>query len=140
MSKKLLVCLFIFLLVAAGIVFIYKGREPSVTQPESLVVLGVEGETVVAEEGGIIRMIKEGFQPATLAIKNGETVTWINQDNRDRWPASDIHPIHSIYPEFDPLEPISPGESWSFTFLRVGTWGFHDHLDADKFGEIEVVE
>ena len=76
-----------------------------------------------------------GWNPSAITVKKGETVTWINEDpNGAHWPASSPHPAHTDYPEFDPKAPIAPGQSWSFKFDRVGTWHYHDHLNASTYG------
>lgn len=81
-----------------------------------------------------------GFQPDTITIKKGDTVLFNSTAKNFYWPASDIHPTHGIYPEFDPKRPIAPDETWSFKFDRVGTWRFHDHLQANITGAITVTE
>lgn len=53
------------------------------------------------------------------------------------WVASDPHPIHTDLPGFDPRK---VQESFSFTFDRVGEWGFHNHLRPSDTGTIIVVE
>ncbi len=85
-----------------------------------------------------IKMVKNGFVPPSLQIKTADTINFINQDKIDRWPASNIHPTHSIYPEFDPQKAIKPGESWQLKFDRAGTFKFHDHLSPSLGGAITV--
>ena len=85
-------------------------------------------------------MTSAGFEPSEIEIKNGETVLFENTDTRDRWPASNIHPTHGIYPEFDPKKLIKPGESWEFKFDKPGQWKFHDHIIPEFIGEINVVD
>lgn len=75
-----------------------------------------------------VLMLADGFRPLNLSVKKGQKVTFINQDSEDHWPASNPHPTHQIYAEFDPKKPINSGSSWQFTFDKVGTWGYHDHL------------
>ena len=87
-----------------------------------------------------VLMKKDSFDPETITIKKGTTVEFKNVDTLDKWPASNIHPTHTIYPEFDPLQPINPGSSWSFTFNKVGKWSDHDHLDPSIRGTIIVTE
>src|SRR6187549_3785432 len=65
-----------------------------------------------------ISFSSEGFIPAELSIRKGQTVIFLNNSNTQVWPASDPHPTHSIYPQFDPQQPIDPGQSWQFTFER----------------------
>ena len=100
----------------------------------------------------IIIFTDSGFSPNLLTIKLGETVTFKNESSKPTWPASAMHPTHKVYPGsdiekcgtaeeskiFDACRDIPAGGSWSFGFDNVGTWGYHDHLDASKFGKIIV--
>ena len=86
----------------------------------------------------IVELRDKGFFPEKLSIKKGETVTFINKRNKSFWPASNIHPQHSIYPEFDPKRPIEPNQIWNFTFDRVGKWRYHDHTASYYRGVIIV--
>lgn len=87
-----------------------------------------------------IHVSERGFEPSELIIEKGETVTFENVSTKtDYWPASDIHPTHNIYPEFDPKRPVKAGETWEFTFNKVGTWKFHDHLFPQFTGQIKVL-
>ena len=83
---------------------------------------------------------KGGYEPEVVTIKVGQTVAWVNEHDEYHWPASDLHPTHGIYPEFDPRSPVAPGETWQFTFAEVGEWAYHDHLRANVVGKIIVTE
>jgi plastocyanin len=100
----------------------------------------------------VIRYTDEGYTPESLAIKKGTEVTFLNESSRNTWPASVIHPTHRVYPEtdidkcgkvpessiFDACRGLKPGESWLFEFDRIGTWGYHDHLNPRHFGLVTV--
>ena len=88
----------------------------------------------------VIEMNETGFSPDTVTIKNNTQVVFKNVGTESHWPASNLHPTHGIYPEFDPQRPIPPGESWSFVFSRIGTWKMHDHLMPRMLGAITVTE
>lgn len=88
----------------------------------------------------VIKLQKGGFHPAEITIQKGQEVKFVTTLQRPFWPASDLHPTHSIYPEFDPKEPIAGDKSWSFRFDRVGNWDYHDHLAPYFGGTIRVVE
>lgn len=88
----------------------------------------------------VITRIDEGYEPTDITIRVGDTVMFKNDSESFHWPASNVHPTHSIYSDFDPREPIAPGDTWSFTFTRVGIWGFHDHIRANLIGRIVVEE
>ena len=87
----------------------------------------------------VITRTNDAFVPSTITIRKGDTVTFVNASASAFWPASNAHPSHGLYPEFDPKQPVAPGASWSFTFLRAGTWGFHDHMHAATQGAITVI-
>lgn len=99
---------------------------------------GDMGGSMVHPSTYTIYMNSVGFSPASLTIKSGDTVRFVNNDTRDYWPASDVHPVHAAYSEFDPRAVVSPGQEWSFTFQRVGEWGMHDHRSPSITGKIIV--
>jgi plastocyanin len=80
------------------------------------------------------------FEPTTISIKKEQKVCWVNNDTVDRWPASNIHPTHEIYSEFDPQRGLDPGETWCFVFDKPGIWKFHDHLLPELVGTVTVEE
>lgn len=79
-----------------------------------------------------------GFTPATVTVAAGTGVTFINNGQGAHWPASDPHPIHTGLPGFDAKRRLATGETYSFTFDKVGTWSFHDHLSPSTKGTIVV--
>lgn len=97
-------------------------------------------KSVKAEGAFVVHMTTDGFSPGKFTVKKGTGVVWENDDADFRWPASDLHPTHTIYPEFDPQQPVPQKSSWEFTFEKVGTWRFHDHLKPYFTGTITVTE
>jgi plastocyanin len=89
-------------------------------------------------ESVIISMEDDDYQPSEITIKKGTTVEFINKSSDWRWPASNLHPTHDIYSEFDPKEPIASGKTWSFRFDKAGSWRMHDHLAPYITGTIVV--
>ena len=78
-----------------------------------------------------IVFVEDGvFIPKNLTITVGDTIRWINNDTKLRWPSADPHPTHSALPEFDPLADLAPGESYSLTFTEIGVVPYHDHTQA----------
>src|SRR5947207_2542475 len=76
----------------------------------------------------VIEMTKEGFEPQSVTVDENQTIIFYNRDTVSRYPASNPHPTHDLYPEFDPKKPILPGDSWPFRPKKIGTWKYHDHL------------
>jgi plastocyanin len=91
-----------------------------------------------------------GFSPADTTIKRGERVRFVNNSNEETWPASGIHPTHTLYPEkektdclgssFDACIGLKQGEFFDFTFNYIGEWRFHDHLHPYNTGSVTVTE
>lgn len=94
----------------------------------------------LGEATATIVRTKSGYEPKELTVKKGDIVAWTNESGEFHWPASDLHPTHGVYPEFDPLKPIASGDTWKFKFDKVGVWKFHDHIRANKVGTITVTE
>jgi len=89
--------------------------------------------------GSATVLLKDGsFDPALITVKQCTKVTFQNVGTQPHWPASDFHPTHGIYPEFDPKRNVDPGQSWSFIFDRIGTWHYHDHLSPEVTGTVKV--
>ena len=88
----------------------------------------------------LVELQEDSFSPELLQIEKGDTVIFTTTRGKPFWPASNLHPSHTIYPEFDPKEPIEANEKWSFTFQRAGKWKYHDHLAPIFKGEIIVSE
>jgi len=102
----------------------------------------------------IITYTDSGYTPNPITIKKGEAVIWKNESSNPMWTASAMHPTHKVYPGtdisacgtqtlmpmFDACAGVASGQSWSFTFNNVGTWGYHNHLNSSKFGKVVVVE
>ncbi len=81
---------------------------------------------------------EKGFEPAELRVPVGTVITFENHTQKTFWPASNFHPSHKIYPEFDSKKPIPAGDSWSFRFSVAGVWRYHDHLNSRHTGTIIV--
>ena len=87
-----------------------------------------------------INLTENTFSPQQITIQKGDTVIFTTSRGIPFWPASDPHPTHDNYPGFDPKRPIPANEGWPFQFDRVGTWGFHDHLDPYYRGTVQVTD
>lgn len=79
-----------------------------------------------------------GFAPVPLVILAGQTVLFKNEHSADMWVASAPHPTHTDYSGFDASRPYGQGETYSFTFTRIGTWKYHNHLNPAHYGSIVV--
>lgn len=135
-------------LVIAGVVFIKQkggnevlaptGEEVSMATAPAAANPTPAVPSIAESASKTITYTDSGFSPTTLTIKSGDTVVFKNNGSKDFWPASAIHPTHTIYPEFDAKKGIAPGATYSFTFTRIGSWKYHNHLNPSLTGTITV--
>lgn len=78
------------------------------------------------------------FTPKSVNIKLGDIVVFKNKSTSAFRPASNPHPTHTDYPEFDAKEAIPAGAIYQFKFLKVGNWGYHNHLNPSIGGLVNV--
>lgn len=166
MNKWIIIGVFSILLIL-GISLGYIGFNKPV-QPDNTDIISFDNSIGLDDGGGFgtgedsiiqeapnsytVEITSSGFSPNSLTINAGDTVVFVNQDSRSGWPASVIHPTHTVYPNsninkcgtneeidiFDSCRGLEEGESYSFTFNEVGTWGYHNHLISSKKGTIIV--
>ena len=65
-----------------------------------------------------------GFDPPSIEIKTGTTVTWHNIEPLD-YPV--VRGYHSVIADDGAFESpdVAPGQRWSHTFLKPGTYNYH---------------
>jgi len=103
--------------------------------------ISAEGTEAPPEKGTTVHEVHihkgaDQFIPAVLKIRVGDTVTWINDDDRG-------HPIASIPGKgtndrelFTP--PIPPGKSWSHTFQKPGEYPYFCYIHYVMMGVVIV--
>lgn len=103
------------------------------------------------QEQNIVYYTSDGFQPSSITIEQGETVSWISNGSRAMEVASDRHPTHTQYAGSSRREhcrngdqigqafdQCSEGDEFSFTFATTGEWGYHNHEFAAHGGTVTV--
>jgi plastocyanin len=73
---------------------------------------------------------KTGFAPANPTIKNGDVMTWTNNDTA-------VHQIVADDGSFS-SDMLSPGQSYTHVFVDWGTFGYHDGTNPNAKGTITV--
>lgn len=158
--NKLFIALVVVLLgVGAGWYFM-KGNTPkeeNATNPEDVIETTIapeltEDETVEttaddamekeeeSTEKAAVNYTDTGFSPETVTVKKGTTVTFTNDSTSGMWVASAVHPTHQLLPGFDQLTSSAKGTSYNYTFVKVGTWKFHNHVAPSFTGTVVVTE
>ncbi|PCI27495.1 hypothetical protein COB55_05695 [Candidatus Wolfebacteria bacterium] len=98
----------------------------------------VDEMIVAPKDSTLITYTNEGFSPKEITVEQGQTVTFLNESNKGMWVASDVHPSHEIFPEFDAKTAIDAGSSYEFTFETVGPWAYHNHFGPGDIGVVVV--
>lgn len=91
------------------------------------------------------------FSPGEVTIKKGGTVMFLNQGGGSMWVASGPHPAHTNYsgstlaqhcPDTsnNSFDQCVAANSYTFMFDKIGTWPYHNHVNAGVFGKVIVVE
>lgn len=89
-------------------------------------------------EENAVTITSRGFEPATITIKAGKTVTWVNNDSVTHQVNSAVHPTHQVYPPLNSVGLLKPRESKSLTFPQAGSFKYHDHLNPSLTGTVVV--
>lgn len=124
-------------------------QEQQTLEPSGNGVIGVAGRDEDPFDV-TITYTDEGYVPREISIRKGTRVRFLNNASDPTWPASGVHPTHSLYPEkqptdclgssFDSCRGLKKGEFYDYTFYYVGEWPYHDHLHAYHSGFIVVAE
>lgn len=83
-----------------------------------------------AGAGTTASIIDFGFQPASLTVKAGTTVTWKNT-------GAVAHTVTADDASFDSGH-VAPGASFQHTFATAGTYAFHCAIHRSMTGTIVV--
>ncbi|MBI0583046.1 MAG: cupredoxin domain-containing protein [Methanomassiliicoccus sp.] len=81
--------------------------------------------------GNMVDIRDFSFDPGTLTVANGTTVTWTNLDSFDHTVTFDNGPFISS-------ELMSRGEMFNVTFDRSGTYNYHCSIHPSMTGTIVV--
>lgn len=142
--NKTLVIVIIAIIVVVGGVFIFSSNKTQAPKNEVIdtskipPLVGEAPTPPVTSKTVTVEYEATGFSSVSIEINVGDTVSFVNKGTKNFWPASDPHPTHTDYPEFDAKKNIAPGETYSFTFTKTGVWGYHNHLNPAQKGTVIV--
>lgn len=142
MGKAVLIITVLAVIILGSIYFLRKS--PSTSYPTQ----NTQSQTATTPTGSLpsgspsatqntVTLTQSGFQPTSLSIKAGDTVTWINKSGVPATVNSNPHPTHTDYPPLN-LGQFSDGSSLTLTFPTAGTYGYHNHLNPSETGTIIV--
>jgi len=141
-----------FILVAAGIYWLFSTdyNNPQVEQSTEQQAENPASSASTAEiSKGVVEVEfteEGGFQPREVTIRRNQSVRFKVPADAEIpvWVASDPHPEHTGYSEFDAARILdalpSPGEGYEFVFEKVGSWAYHNHTQPSYDGVVNVIE
>lgn len=154
MAQAKTIIAIIILIALVGGIFLFSAVSQNPIKTAGVINNPDESSQESEISGNVIEITSSGFTPSELTISRGDTVTFINKDAEEHWPASAVHPTHTVYPGsgitkcfdgktdkstlFDSCGGLAQEERWSFTFNEIGTWKYHDHINSGLFGTIVV--
>lgn len=94
------------------------------------------GESKARVASGIevtIEMKNLQFEPQGIRVKAGTKVTWINKDGV-------VHNVRQVESSFLSPDQMQPGEDFSFTFDRPGTYRYQCTFHHPTMNGVVIVE
>jgi plastocyanin len=95
-----------------------------------VVALGLGARSVAAQESAAVSIVDFAFQPASVEIATGGTVTWTNTGQAP-------HTVTADDGSFD-SGTLSPGATFSQTFATAGTFTYHCNIHPQMTATIIV--
>lgn len=102
----------------------------SVTTAGSGTTVGAPTTSGGGSGGAAVTIKGSAFDPATVTIKVGETVTWTNQDS----------PTHTVVGDNNEFKSgnLATGATFSFKFDTAGTYAYHCSIHPSMTGTVIV--
>ena len=146
--NKYIIGIIIVLIVAAGLIFGLRSQNSTDDTSEATTTMDISADTsTVGEDTATdsdtstsvaVRYTANGYEPKTITVPVGTTVTFTNESSSGMWTASDPHPVHTKLSSFDSDRNIANGQSYSYTFEQAGNWAYHNHSTPGHTGTVIV--
>lgn len=81
-----------------------------------------------------------GFTPNFLTVRTGTTVRFLNNSTTSMWVVSSPHPAHTALTGFDERQSVGKGGSYSYVFLKIGVWKYHNESNPDQTATVIVTQ
>lgn len=151
MNRNVIIGIVVLVVIAVGGYAYSKSSSPSARSAEVSTVQPTAVTPDTTTGAVTVTYTKDGFSPKAISVKVGTKVTFINQSSNRMWVASDVHPSHEGYsgttrsqhcPDTagTAFDQCTAGDSYTFTFGKVGTWAYHNHVVDEDEGVVVVTE
>jgi len=125
----------VVVLGGGGYLAFHKSAKPAVNTSGQANVQQVAQAPAAA--AATITYTDNGFSPAKTTVNSGDTVAIKNDSSNVMQFDSDPHPQHTDDLDLN-VGTVDPGQTVTFKVTKKGTFGFHDHLNAENTGTIVV--
>ena len=133
MNNKAIIGLVVIAIVLLGI-FLFAGKSNTTNTPsqQQEQTTKTPEETAEKTEKNAVTIKGFAFNPETITVKKGTTVTWTNEDAAGHTATADDGTFDTGL--------IAKGESGSVTFDTVGTFSYHCTPHPNMKGTVVVIE
>lgn len=143
-SSAIILAIIVILVVGIGVFALTRDKDSDTGSDNSTTTTTQESAQESVNESeppavaeAVITYSGTGFSPDTITVTSGGSITVKNESSDTLAFRSDPHPVHTENDELN-INDIAPGANRTFTLTEKGSWGYHNHLDADKTGIIVV--
>lgn len=123
--KKTIITIAVIAVIGFGIYYIASKPAPAPVIPVS------NNPTASTTENIPITIKNFSFNPPTLTVKTGTKVTWVNND-------SVTHTVTADSGNLFDSKTLSPGQSFSFIFIDIGSANYLCTIHPTMEGEVVV--
>lgn len=135
MNQKKIILTIIGVAVLLGMsVFVFNKK----TTPPTTIEQPIVNESAPVVFKNIVTYKNGLFTPSNFSVKSGKMVSFVNESDEEMWVAVNPHPAHTSLPSFDAKRAYKPGETYKFTFVKKGSFGYHNHLNPMARGTLTV--
>ncbi|HSX28350.1 MAG TPA: cupredoxin domain-containing protein [Candidatus Saccharimonadales bacterium] len=117
----------VVIVAVSGVYFGFRAHNQAATKKEQTVV----------QQTARVSISSAGFMPGTIKIRQGQMVTWTNQDTRPHQIASDIGNSPT---SFGSDSPLARTETFATVFDTKGMFTYHDQLNPLNSKATVIVE
>ncbi len=139
MSNKIIIALVVLIVVVGGILLLVTGQKKSSSEMTSS---NPSQQTNPAnspqnQQNATVTLTNSGFDPATLTVKPGTRVIWVNKMGEAATVNSAEYPNNLAYPPLN-LGEFNTGSSVQLVFDKPGTYKYYDYKHRTNTGVIIV--
>ena len=149
--KNIIIFAIIALIIAGiGLFFFSPKRTATPTTPSTTPILtstpqsgqpvqgqGTTNAPITQTNDQTITLTTTGFTPATITVKTGTKITWVNKSGSLGDVDSDPYKTKTSYPAMN-FGTFTDGSTFSLVFTKAGSYHYHNELNSSQTGTIFV--